>query len=178
VTLFVSLLLAAAATFVIGVAVERDQGHAETSTSQGSVTSAGEAGGHSETGEEGRELSEHSETNRTGAQDSEVGDESVLGIDQESSAAAATAVLISLLLAGVVWRWPVLPTLLVGTAFCLVAAAFDVREVAHQAADGRTGVAVLASLVAVLHLAAAACAAAASAQGWRWIDVAATRGAG
>jgi hypothetical protein len=179
VTLFVALLLAATAAFVIGVAVEHDEGHAETGKSQSSVTSAGEAGNHSESGEEGHESTEHSETSRAGEQDSgEGGDESVLGIDPESSAAVVTAVLISLLLAGVVWRWPVVPTLLAGASFCLAAVAFDVREVAHQATEGRTGVAVLALLVAALHLSAAACAAAAAAQRWRWTEVAATRGTG
>jgi hypothetical protein len=141
VTLFVALLLTAAVTFVIGVAVERDQGHAETGHLQGSVPSAGEAGTHSEAGEagsqseageEGREPTENSEASETGEQDSGgIGDELVLGIDPESSAAVTTAVLISLLLAAVVWRWPVLPTLLAGAVFCLAAAAFDVREVAH-----------------------------------------------
>jgi hypothetical protein len=188
VSLFVALLLAAAAAFVVGVAVERDQGHAETAHSQSSVTpageegthsEAGEEGTHSEAGEEGRASTEHSETKGNGEEDSgRVGDESVLGIDPESSAAVTTAVLISLLLAAVVWRWPVLPTLLAGAAFCLAAAAFDVREVAHQIAEGRTGVALLAVLVAALHLAAAASAAAAAAQRRRWNEVAATRGTG
>ncbi len=181
VTLFVTLLLAAAAAFVIGVAVERDQGHAESAHSQSPVPSAGEAGNHSEAGEggshseageHGSEPTENGEASRTGEHDS---DESVLGIDPESNAAVTTAVLISVLLAAVVWRWPVLPTLLAGAVFCLAAAAFDIREVAHQTAEGRTGVAVLAALVAALHVAAAASAAAASAQRSRWTNVAATR---
>jgi hypothetical protein len=186
VTLFVALLLAAAAAFVIGVAVERDQGHAESAHSQSPVPSAGEvgnhseageAGSHSEAGEQGSEPTENGEASKTGGTGEHGSDESVLGIDPESNAAVTTAVLISVLLAVVVWRWPVLPTLLAGAVFCLAAAAFDIREVAHQTAEGRTGVAVLAALVAALHLAAAASAAAASAQRWRWTDVAATRGA-
>jgi hypothetical protein len=179
VTLFVALLLAAAAAFVIGVALERDHAHAETAHSQSSITSAGEEGTHSEAGEEGREATENSETSTTGERDSgEVGDESLLGVDPESTAAVATAVLISLLIAGVVWRWPVVPTLLAGALFCLAAAAFDVREVAHQTAEGRTAVAAVALVVAVLHLAAAACAMAGFAQRWRWSEVTATHGSG
>ena len=185
VTLFVALLLAAAAAFVIGVAVERDQGHAESAHSQsplpsagevGNHSEAGEAGSHSEAGEQGSEPTENGEASKTGETGERDSGESVLGIDPESNAAVTTAVLISVLLAVVVWRWPVLPTLLAGAVFCLAAAAFDIREVAHQTAEGRTGVAVLAALVAALHLAAAASAAAASAQRWRWTDVAATRG--
>jgi hypothetical protein len=184
VTLFVTLLLAAAAAFVIGVAVERDQGHAESAHSQSPVPSAGEAGNHSEAGEggshseageHGSEPTENGEAGKTGGTGEHDSDESVLGIDPESNAAVTTAVLISVLLAAVVWRWPVLPTLLAGAVFCLVAAAFDIREVAHQTAEGRTGVAVLAALVAALHVAAAASAAAASAQRSRWTNVAATR---
>jgi hypothetical protein len=184
-TLFVALLLAAAAAFVIGVAVERDQGHAESAHSQSPVPSAGEAGNHSEAGEagshseageQGSEPTGNGEASKTGGTSEHGSDESVLGIDPESNAAVTTAVLISVLLAAAVWRWPVLPTLLAGAVFCLAAAAFDIREVAHQTAEGRTGVAVLAALVAALHLAAAASAAAASAQRWRWTDVAATRG--
>jgi hypothetical protein len=184
VTLFVTLLLAAAAAFVIGVAVERDQGHAESAHSQSPVPSAGEAGNHSEAGEggshseageHGSEPTENGEAGKTGGTGEHDSDESVLGIDPESNAAVTTAVLISVLLAAVVWRWPVLPTLLAGAVFCLAAAAFDIREVAHQTAEGRTGVAVLAALVAALHVAAAASAAAASAQRSRWTNVAATR---
>jgi hypothetical protein len=188
VTLFVALLLAAAAAFVIGVAVERDHAHAETATSQSSSTSAGgegthseagEAGTHSEAGEGGHESAGNGETSTTGERDrAGVGDEFVLSIDPESSAAVATAVLISLLIAAVVWRWPVLPTLLAGAIFCLAAAAFDVREVAHQTAEGRTGVAAIALLVTVLHLAAAVCAGAGSAQRRQWNEVTAARGSG
>lgn len=177
--LFVALLLAAAAAFVIGVAVERDQGHGDSGNSHSSVTPEGVEGTHSEAGEEGRESTENGETNGTAEQDSGgVGDESMLGIDPESSAAVATAVLISLVLAGVVWRWPVLPTLVAGAVFCLGAAAFDMREVAHQIAEGRHAVAFLALLVAALHLAAAGSATAASAQRWRGNEVMAVSGSG
>ena len=179
VTLFVALLLAAAAAFVIGVVVERDHAHAETATSQNSSTSAGEEGTHSEAGEGGHESAGNGETSTTGERDSAgVGDESVLGIDPETTAAVATAVLLSLLIAAVVWRWPVLRALLAGAIFCVAAAVFDGREVAHQTADGRAGVAAIALLVAVLHLAAAACAGAGSAQRWRWNEVTAARGSG
>jgi hypothetical protein len=39
---------------------------------------------------------------------------------------------------------------------CLAFTAFDLREVAHQAGESRTGLALVAALVAALHLAAAA----------------------
>ena len=63
----------------------------------------------------------------------------------------------SLLLAFGVWRFPGLRPLLVLVALAaLTFCAFDVREAVHQASESRTGLIVVAAIVAALHLAAAA----------------------
>jgi len=71
----------------------------------------------------------------------------------------ATAV--SLLLGAAVLRWPRAEALLAAVAVAMIAfAVLDIREVAHQLDEDRTGIAVLAAVIATLHLAAAALAAA------------------
>jgi hypothetical protein len=63
---------------------------------------------------------------------------------------------VSLLLVLAVWRAGASPWVLGVVAVAMVAfGALDVREVIHQANESRTGLAVLAGLVAALHLAAA-----------------------
>lgn len=155
---FVALWLAATALFVIGVAVERSQGHREAGGQPGAPTAepsnhtddegdepAGEEVGHGT--DEGGEAGESSD---------ESTDESVFGVDPESTPAVTAVVLVSLLLAWVAWRWTAAWSLLIGAAFCVAALAFDVREIVHQANEGRTTVAVLAAAVALLHATAAA----------------------
>ena len=54
------------------------------------------------------------------------------------------------------WRFPALRPLLVLVALAALAfCSFDVREAIHQASESRTGLVVVAALVAALHLAAA-----------------------
>lgn len=72
----------------------------------------------------------------------------------ESPAAIAGAVVLSLLVAAAVWWRPRRELFLAAAVFCLAAAAFDVREVVHQAGEERAGLAALAVLVALLHLGA------------------------
>jgi Flp pilus assembly protein TadB len=80
-----------------------------------------------------------------------------LGIDIESAPFIALAAAASLLLALGAWLRPRWVLLLVGIALAmLVFAALDVREVFHQSDESRTGLAVLAGFVALLHLGAAA----------------------
>jgi hypothetical protein len=127
------LLLAAAALFVAGVRAE-DGGHAASAE-------AGEtAESHEEAGEEGSTL---------------------LGVDPESSAAVAVAVMASVVLAagiglsrrrGVAWAV---------VAFGLSFAVLDAVEAGRQSAEHRTGLVVLAAAVALGHLGAAGAAGAA-----------------
>jgi hypothetical protein len=90
----------------------------------------------------------------------------VLGVNLESTPLIVLAIAAGLGLAALVAS-PLgsRPAVLLAIALAALAwAALDVREVVHQAGDSRTGLAVLAAVVAVLHLAVAAGAAARGAQ--------------
>ena len=80
----------------------------------------------------------------------------MLGIDVESPATVALAVLASIALAAGLWltkqRAVAVAAVVVGALFAL----FDIAEVAHQLDESRTGLAVLAGVIAVGHAAAAA----------------------
>jgi hypothetical protein len=84
------------------------------------------------------------------------GGETILGLDPESTGTVAAAVLISLLLAVALWLWGTPPILVIAAVVALVFAAFDGREVLHQVAESRAGLAAIALLAAALHVAAAA----------------------
>jgi hypothetical protein len=78
------------------------------------------------------------------------------GIDIEAAPFVALAAATSLLLALGAWlrpRWLLLLVLI--AAAMLVFSALDVREVFHQSDESKTGLAVLAGFVALLHLGAA-----------------------
>jgi hypothetical protein len=153
---FIILLLASAAVFVIGVAVERNQTHTET-TATAPHTEAGTDSG--ETQPEPGEGAHSDESGSTpNASTTETGSETLLRVNPESIAAVVAAVLVSVLLAGAAWFRPVRPVLLAGAAFCLAAAALDIREVTHQLNENRNGIAALAVPVIVLHMMAAAAA--------------------
>lgn len=173
VTLFVVFLLAATAMFVIGVAVERSRGHHETvagsrtieaPSSQPSVSTGGEEGNEAGEGEEGHGSGEGGQDREGAVQHGAGSDESVFGIDPESTPAVTTVVVLSLALVAVVWWWPIGVVLLAAGLFCVATVGFDVREAVLQSNEGRTGVTVLAITVAVLHAAAAASAFAAVTQ--------------
>ncbi len=82
-------------------------------------------------------------------------DEYFLGVNSEATPFVILAVLISLTLAGAAWTWSRRQPVLVVVALAMfVFAVFDVREVVHQGEDADTGIAVLAAVVAISHLAA------------------------
>jgi hypothetical protein len=86
--------------------------------------------------------------------------EELLGVNPESTVLLVVAVVASLLLAAGVWWLGASPIVLGIVALAMAAfGALDVREVVHQADESRTGLMLLAALVAVLHFAAAALAA-------------------
>jgi di/tricarboxylate transporter len=67
-----------------------------------------------------------------------------------------TAVVFSLVLAGAVWVWPRLhPLLVIAIVAMLAFAVLDVAEVVHQLDASRAGLAIIAAIVAGLHLGAA-----------------------
>jgi hypothetical protein len=141
----VALLVTSTALFAVGVIAERSDAdqHAEPASVHTESVDELEAAEHSEAAEEQAET-----------------DETLLGIDVESTPLVVLAVLVGLALA-------VLAATRAGdhagvlSAIALIAlvwAVLDVREALHQVDESRTGVALLATGVAVLHLATAAAA--------------------
>jgi hypothetical protein len=131
------LMVAATVLFAIGVAAERDQHDHDGGSAH--VEGAGEE--------------HHDESTETGSHES--GEENTFGIDTERPAIVVPAVIVSLAIAVLVWfrrdtwlMWTV-------AMFALLFSAFDVVEVVHQLSEDRGGLALLAAVVALLHLAAA-----------------------
>jgi hypothetical protein len=160
----VVLIVAATAVLVVGVALERHARTHEalrTSGEAAPVRHAAESGVGSEAGETGEstESGTVSGAPPRGERVHEESSERLLGVDPESTGVLLLAVAVSLLLAAAVWRTGT-PWLLVLVAVAMAAfAALDVREVVHQIGESRTGLTLLAALVAAVHLAAAALAA-------------------
>lgn len=179
--LLVGLIALATVGFVIGTAIERNSGesHAahggeaatrtdtsseggatsgETSSETGGETS-GEKSQTSETGTGGEAShSTESGSGETGAHTSstEPGRElRPFGIDIESAPFVALAALASMALALLAWFRPSVAVLAVVAVAMAVFGFLDIREVVHQSDEGRTGLAVLAAVIAGLHLAAA-----------------------
>lgn len=160
-----SLLIASAAMFAIGVAAERDANtnHTETGTDviPGQTTAvhaeqSGEAGSAEgtnpdETASEGT----HVETPAEASGHSESSAETILGLNLESDSLVTVAVAISLALAALTWFRNRRALLVATTAFVTIFAAFDAAEVVHQINESRSGLATLAAMVAIVHLATA-----------------------
>lgn len=154
-------LLVSAGLFVVGVAVERS----ERGTEHNATTQEQPSSEHGEEGEEGHTDQPAPES---GGGPSEVSEqERLLGIDPESTALVAVAVLASFALALVVWRTTSRAVLWGALVFGLTFAALDVRELVHQAGESHAGLVILAGAVAVLHLTVAALAAIALTRGRR-----------
>lgn len=139
------LLVLAAALLALGVTLERN----------GTEPAAGPrvevpAGEHSEGGEgaEGHAAAEGSAAEGSVAET----DRTVLGVPVESPWTITVVALVSVGLAYAVWRRPVRPVLAVVGLVSLGAAVFDVLEVTHQLDESRTGLALLAGLVAATRL--------------------------
>lgn len=154
--IFVLLLLASGFAFAVGVGVERSQIHTEATTAPAVHTETGTGEGATHTDEA------TGATSTTGGSSATTSSETLLGVNPESVPLVVGAVALSLVLAAAAWWRPSLPVLLLGAVFCLGAAALDVREVAHQLNENRSGLASLATFVAALHLAAFAAALAAA----------------
>ena len=152
----IALLVAATAAFVVGVSIERAQGeaHAESAaTVEGEAGEAGEAG-HEE-GAEGGEAATPAESG--GSHGDEEGAETFLGIDYEAVPFIVLAAAFSLVLAAAVWLRPASVPLLAFVVVAMVAfAVLDVREVVHQLDEDNGGLALLAGVVAAVHLGVAA----------------------
>lgn len=154
--LLVALLVAATAAFVVGVSVEQSSGDTHTDAHVVEPSAGAEGGeAHSEAAE-GHDAGTAVKPSKT----DESSSETVLGIDVEATPFVALAAVFSLALAAAVWFRPRSALLLGAVAVAMVAfVALDVREVVHQLDESKGGVALLAALVAALHLSAAAVAA-------------------
>jgi hypothetical protein len=134
--LIAALLVVSAGLFVIGVTSESD--------------------GDTHSDEPSAESTEHSEANETSEVRANEGEERVLGLDLESPAPIAGALLLSAALAGLVlWR----PDRRVLVVIAIASGAFavlDIAEVIHQLDEDRTGLATLAATIAAMHAAVAA----------------------
>jgi hypothetical protein len=165
-TLLAALIVISTAAFVVGTAIERNDVHHETAAAK-----SGEAANHhAESGGKGGTAAEsssesaaHRATEGGGATaGTETHSEELkpLGVDIEAAPFVIVAALASLALAVAAWRRPRSVPLLVIVALAMLAfVVLDVREVLHQSDESRTGLAVLATAVAALHLGAAAVAA-------------------
>src|SRR5204863_10063408 len=79
------------------------------------------------------------------------------GVDIEAVPFIVLAAVASFALAVAAWLRPrVIPLLALVAVAMLAFAVLDVREIVHQADESNTGLAVLAAVIALLHLAAAA----------------------
>lgn len=161
----IGLLVAATATLVVGVSIERSHGenHVEPASAvvgeAGEPSQAGEVGEAGEAGHEGGGESgeaTHAEQS-AGPRADEGSSETFLGIDYEAVPFIALAAAFSLALALAVWLRPGSTPLVVLVALAMVAfAVLDVREVLHQLDEDNGGLALLTAAVAGLHLGAAA----------------------
>lgn len=154
--LLVVLLIVSTALFTVGVLVERSSEPSEESerTEQVESAAAPQEAGHADEGA----AAEGSET-ASAEEDVHADEERLLGINLESTPLIILAAAFGLLLAAVCAVGSVRrrPGVLLAVAVVLIAwAVLDIAELAEQLEISRTGIAVLAGTVAVLHLAAAA----------------------
>jgi Flp pilus assembly protein TadB len=126
-----ALLVAGAALFATGVALER---------SSAEHHDAVEGSGHEES---------------QSASSEETDEERVLGIDVESPWLVTIGVVASLALAVVAWRTLSAAVLRTIAAFAALFTVFDIAELAHQLGESRSGLAIYVGIVAVVHCAAA-----------------------
>lgn len=169
-------LVVSAALFALGGSLERSdaarhyEAHA-TAPAVGTTAPAEADGGHegAVTTETATATATTAETAATSAgeagAETTAGSETLLGVDPESVALTVVGVVLSLLLAAGAWLPRVrgrsaLLLLIAASAFGLVFAAGDGRELAHQLGESNSGLAALAAVVLALHLVVAGAAAA------------------
>lgn len=155
-----SLLIAGAALFAIGVTSERsgEDNHgssesvAEVNSEQANEAGAGEAVGE---GAGDNEAAEGSAESAEGPKESEESEEGLFGVNVESPVFVVFGVAASLALAVLTWRSNARRLLIVTGLFAAVFAVLDVAEAVRKFNDSRTGIAVLAMTIGVIHAAAA-----------------------
>ena len=156
----VALLVASAALFAVGVIAERSNTDEHSEPAGAHVGESGEsAGGPAGAHEEGEGVRAGEERHaETAAGETPAGEnETLFGVDVESTPLIVLAVIAGLALAALAAsRFGRLRVVLLAVAVIALAwAALDVREVVHQLDESHTGIAIITIAVAVLHLAAA-----------------------
>jgi hypothetical protein len=156
----VALLVGSTALFAVAVIAEHSSTEPYTGPASAHVGESGEAAGEPANAHEegeGSNAGEAGHAEGTAGETHTDTNEAVLGVDIESTPLIVLAVVFGLALAALAaTRFGRLPAVLVAVAAVALAwAALDVREVVHQLDESRTGIAVVAIVVAVLHLAVA-----------------------
>ena len=152
------LLLVGAALFTVGVAVERAAIADESSSA--AHPSSTESPHQEGSGTEGSSTEGSGiEAGQPTTPAPELHSEAILGINVESWPPAIAAAIVSIGVAFAAWRGRPRAILFAVAVFALAFTVLDVREVIHQSSEGRTGIVVLASVIALVHLAAATLAA-------------------
>ena len=155
----VGLIVLATIGFVVGTTIERnsEESHAESPAATSSQSSGGSQGEAGESAEHhAAESGGESTSSASSGADAAHGEFQPFGINIETVAFIILAALVSLALAAAVWLRPrSLLVLAIAALTMVLFAALDIREIFHQIDENRTGLAVLAGVVAVLHLAAA-----------------------
>jgi len=147
----VLLLVASAALFAVGAAVERHH-HPEKTPTAEQTTAPAE--GSSESGAEGSSGSGGEHAGETHASTSETSAESekLLGINPEAPGVVAVGVAASVLLALAVWTVRRRAVLVLAIMLGLAFAALDLRETVHQVHESRPSLIAVAIVLAVLHI--------------------------
>lgn len=153
------LLLLATVAFAIGIAIEKaEEGEGGSAHATTAIEQAGQTGAESAEGSEEHEAAEaeaEAEAGEAAETGSEHGEETLLGIDVESTPLIVLGVVLSLsaiaaLLLASEKTW----VLAIVAAFCAGFAVLDVLEVGRKWGDEAT-IALIALAAAVLHAAAA-----------------------
>lgn len=146
------LIIASAITFGIAAAVERNGAHHEARPSAAVTTPDADAGHGGGTDAEGGKAPAEGDTHGTTRDSGTGAGEHILGVNPEATTLVLAAVIGSAVLAAALLlvASPLLAAL-VGLAMAAFAA-LDVREVVHQFGESHSGLAVLAIVVAALHL--------------------------
>jgi Flp pilus assembly protein TadB len=140
-----ALLIASAAAFATGAALEHHAATSENHPVQHAEATTGEHAASVEGAATDDSSAEHSS-------------ETLLGINPEATGLVVIAVAVSLVLAALILTVGS-PLLAAGVALAMLAfTALDIREVTHQLNESHPGLAALAATIAMLHLLAGAAA--------------------
>lgn len=157
--LLIGLMIISTILFVVGLTLER-AGEAGEGAGAHNEAEEPQQSENAEAREEGEEAEEHEENSEAGQAGEASGvveeahSETILGIDLESPTLVMAAVVVWLILTVALWRFGsrlLIPIIIVALATAL----FDGLEVVTQINRGNIGLAALAALITILHIAVA-----------------------